>query len=131
MLFHYHDPGKQTDTYVNLENVTLVEVFAEDNLVINYTSGIAMQYHDRAIIAQLVKELQGDTRFVQMKTVATGFATAFVNFRNCPRIVIERPVKPEELQANVYLTAARQVFYRGENAKILAEKMRLTSTTAS
>jgi len=126
MLFHYHDPGKNSDTYVSLEAVTLVEVFSEENLVINYTSGIAMQYHDRAIISQLVKELlQRDTSFVQMRTVATGFATAFVNFRNCPRIVIERPVRPEELQANVCLTAARQVFYRGENAKTLAEKMRL------
>jgi len=125
MMFHYHDHGKDADTYVNLENVTLVEVFSEENLVINYASGISLQYQDRALISQLVKELQPDTNFVQMRTVATGFATAFLNFRNCPRIVIERPVKPEELQANVALTTARQVYFRGENAKILAEKMRL------
>jgi hypothetical protein len=123
MLFHYHDHDKGTDTYVSLENVTLVEVFSEDNLVINYASGITMQYHDRALISQLVKDLQRNTSFVQMRTVATGFAMAFLNFRNCPRIVIERPV--EELQANVFLTTARQVYFRGENAKLLAEKMRL------
>jgi hypothetical protein len=111
MLFRYR--GEKADVYVNSEGIALVEVYSEDNLVIHYTGGMAVHYADRLIGHQLTGDLLRNDSFVQL-------GRRFVNFRNCPRIIVER--KPD-LRVRVCLSAVHESIFSGEDARMLAEKI--------